>query len=137
MTTWILRSRVDSCTDKWKAVMTGRDHFTRQEQRAGPRAHRNTHTPLVIFYSLPFTARKRCGKVMFSQMSAILLGGGGRSGKRGEMGWARGWVGRFPIPMKHWDMGTPTPLPPIPDMGTTPHVINFLIVLLNTKKNYS
>ena len=37
LTSWLLRSRVDTCIDKWKSTMIGRDTFTRYEQRGGPR----------------------------------------------------------------------------------------------------
>ena len=37
LTSWLLRSKVDTCVDKWKSTMIGRDTFTRYEQRDGPR----------------------------------------------------------------------------------------------------
>ena len=48
-----------------------------------------------IFYGFKVvTVRKRsCGKVMLSQVSVILLGGGSPL---------------WPLPMMHWDMGTPS-----------------------------
>ena len=45
MTSWMLRVRVDTCTDKWKSVHIGRDYFTRHEQTMGPRRRFGTHTP--------------------------------------------------------------------------------------------
>lgn len=35
LTSWLLRSQVDTCIDKWKSTMIGRDTFTRYEQRPG------------------------------------------------------------------------------------------------------
>ena len=37
LTSWLLRSKVNTCIDKWKSTMIGRDTFTRYEQRVGPR----------------------------------------------------------------------------------------------------
>ena len=36
-TSWLLRSQVKTCLGKWKSTLIGRDVFTRQEQRPGPR----------------------------------------------------------------------------------------------------
>lgn len=44
-TSWMLRVKVDSCDDKWKSVYIGRNHFTRTEQKEGPRKRFGTHTP--------------------------------------------------------------------------------------------
>ena len=50
LTSWLLRSKVDTCIDKWKSTMIGRDTFTRYEQRAGPRKpnEHNTQVPTNI-----------------------------------------------------------------------------------------
>lgn len=32
MTSWLMRSRVRSCLDKWKSTVIGQDTFTRDEQ---------------------------------------------------------------------------------------------------------
>ena len=45
-TSWLLRSQVDSCIDKWKATRIGKDTFTRHEQREGPRKRNDTHVPV-------------------------------------------------------------------------------------------
>ncbi len=45
MASWMLRTKVDSCIDKWKSVYIGRNYFTRKEQRVGPRKRFGTHTP--------------------------------------------------------------------------------------------
>lgn len=37
LTSWLLRSSVNTCIDKWKSTQIGRDTFTRYEQRDGPR----------------------------------------------------------------------------------------------------
>ena len=37
LTSWLLRSSVNTCIDKWKSTMIGRDTFTRYEQLSGPR----------------------------------------------------------------------------------------------------
>lgn len=37
LTSWLLRSTVETCIDKWKSTMIGRDTFTRYEQLHGPR----------------------------------------------------------------------------------------------------
>ncbi|KAJ7337820.1 hypothetical protein OS493_007978 [Desmophyllum pertusum] len=37
LTSWLLRAKVNTCIDKWKSTMIGRDTFTRYEQRDGPR----------------------------------------------------------------------------------------------------
>ena len=46
LTSWLLRSKVDTCIDKWKSTMIGRDTFTRYEQRGGPRKRNSTHVPI-------------------------------------------------------------------------------------------
>ncbi|ELU08736.1 hypothetical protein CAPTEDRAFT_81373, partial [Capitella teleta] len=45
VTSWLLRSTVDTCTDKWKSTMIGRDFFTRDDLVMGPRKDEDTHTP--------------------------------------------------------------------------------------------
>lgn len=44
LTSWLLRSKVNTCIDKWKSTMIGRDTFTRFEQRPGPRKPGDTST---------------------------------------------------------------------------------------------
>lgn len=50
LTSWLLRSKVDTCIDKWKSTMIGRDTFTRYEQRDGPRKPNASipETPVTI-----------------------------------------------------------------------------------------
>lgn len=50
LTSWLLRSKVNTCIDKWKSTMIGRDTFTRFEQRPGPRKPNEgaSETPPVI-----------------------------------------------------------------------------------------
>lgn len=58
LTSWLLRSQVDTCIDKWKSTRIGRDTFTRYEQLSGPRKPDNnppslpsveTNSPTIIF----------------------------------------------------------------------------------------
>lgn len=44
LTSWLLRSKVDTCIDKWQSTRIGRDTFTRYEQRDGPRKPDVTNT---------------------------------------------------------------------------------------------
>jgi len=44
-TTWLLRSKVDSCGDNWKSTLYGENSFTRHEQKEGPRKHLGVDTP--------------------------------------------------------------------------------------------
>ncbi|CAH1779432.1 unnamed protein product [Owenia fusiformis] len=44
-TSWILRSTVDTCEDKWKSTMIGQSTFTRKSATNGPRRNMGTHTP--------------------------------------------------------------------------------------------
>ena len=46
LTSWLLRSQVDSCVEKWKSTLIGKDTFTRHEQREGPRKKNDTHVPV-------------------------------------------------------------------------------------------
>ena len=42
-TSWLLRSKVDTCTDIWQSTRIGRDIFTREEQGEGPRKQNETN----------------------------------------------------------------------------------------------
>ena len=42
---WLLRTKVEKCSDVWKSTMYGTNSFTRHEQRPGPRKSSGTHTP--------------------------------------------------------------------------------------------
>lgn len=48
LTSWLLRSKVNTCIDKWQSTLIGRDTFTRYEQRDGPRKPDATETPPTI-----------------------------------------------------------------------------------------
>ena len=48
LTSWLLRSKVETCIDKWQSTRIGRDTFTRYEQRDGPRKPDVTETPPTI-----------------------------------------------------------------------------------------
>ncbi|XP_048582363.1 uncharacterized protein LOC125561840 isoform X2 [Nematostella vectensis] len=64
LTSWLLRSQVDTCVDKWKSTMIGRDVFTRYEQVLGPRKQGIDPTSLPTistdFKTLKFTPRSPC-----------------------------------------------------------------------------
>lgn len=45
MTTWILKSHMDSCDDYWMANRIGQDTFKRYELTDGPRREEDTHNP--------------------------------------------------------------------------------------------
>ena len=43
--TWLLRSKIASCSDNWKSTLYGENGFTAEEQKSGPRKDAGTHTP--------------------------------------------------------------------------------------------
>ena len=45
LTSWLLRSKVDTCEDKWRSTLIGQDTFTRYEQTSGPRKKFETNVP--------------------------------------------------------------------------------------------
>ena len=47
LTSWLQRSKVNTCIDKWKSTMVGRDAFTRCEQQDGPCLNPNETPPAI------------------------------------------------------------------------------------------
>lgn len=47
LTSWLQRSKVNTCIDKWKSTMVGRDAFTRCKQQDGPCLNPNETPPSI------------------------------------------------------------------------------------------
>lgn len=43
--TWLLRSKIEKCSDNWKSTLYGENGFTHTETKPGPRKDDGTHTP--------------------------------------------------------------------------------------------
>ena len=43
--TWLLRSKIEKCSDNWKSTLYNEDTFTHTETTPGPRKKDDTHTP--------------------------------------------------------------------------------------------